>query len=213
MLIFLCILTIQISVLIPLGPDFFVTINNSIKFGQKYGIYIALGIASGTLLNAFLVYWVGSFLLYEKPLLFNIIVFIGLAYLAYIAFNLYNNVFFNKKDKPENDTGAKKLQNLKNIADYKFYLNGAFTNLANVKVFIFYSSILSLVEKLESFGKIATWFSICFTTGLWFYIVALFFGNNKLRQRFLNNIKKIQFISAIFSTIFIIVILVEQYLK
>ena len=213
MLIFLSIMIIQISGVILPGPDFFVTINNSIKFGHKYGIYTALGIAFGILLNSLIVYWFGTFLLYNEPLLFNIIVFIGLAYLAYIAFNLYKNVFFNKKDEQQNNLNTKNQQNSKNIPDYKFFLNGAFTNLANVKVFIFFCSLLSLVDKLQTFGKIAVWFSICLITGLWFCIVALFFGNNKLRQGFLNNINKIEFVSAIFITVFIVVIFVEQYLK
>ncbi|MBK2005784.1 LysE family translocator, partial [Francisella orientalis] len=41
--------------------------------------------------------------------------------------------------------------------------------------------------------------------------VATFFGNNKLRQVFFRNIKKIELISAIFITVFVVVILIELF--
>lgn len=93
MLIFLTILALQISCLILPGPDFFVTISNSIKFGHKSGIYTASGVASGIFLNTFIVYWFGSLLLYKQPLLFKMLILIGAAYLAYIAFSLYKSIF------------------------------------------------------------------------------------------------------------------------
>lgn len=71
--------------------------------------------------------------------------------------------------------------------------------------------MLSLVDELNSFGKVAIWIAIALTTLVWFCIVATFFGNDKLRQVFFRNIKKIEFISAIFITIFVIVILVELF--
>lgn len=51
--------------------------------------------------------------------------------------------------------------------------------------------MLSLVAQLPSFGKIAIWFAIALSTFIWFAIVATFFGNNKLRQVFLEISKKL----------------------
>ncbi|MBK2356942.1 LysE family translocator [Francisella hispaniensis] len=211
MLIFLTILALQISCLILPGPDFFVTISNSIKFGHKSGIYTASGVASGIFLNTFIVYWFGSFLLYKQPLLFKMLILIGAAYLAYIAFSLYKSIFTKQQLNPNSNQHIKNLDNFDKPSNTKFFLNGAFTNLANAKVLVFFSSMLSLVDGLNSFGKVAIWIAIALTTLVWFCIVATFFGNDKLRQVFFRNIKKIEFISAIFITIFVIVILVELF--
>ncbi|AJI66797.1 LysE family translocator [Francisella tularensis] len=211
MLIFLTILALQISCLILPGPDFFVTISNSIKFGHKSGIYTASGVASGIFLNTFIVYWFGSLLLYKQPLLFKMLILIGAAYLAYIAFSLYKSIFTIQQLNSNANQHIKNLDNFDKPSNTKFFLNGAFTNLANAKVLVFFSSMLSLVDELNSFGKVAIWIAIALTTLVWFCIVATFFGNDKLRQVFFRNIKKIEFISAIFITIFVIVILVELF--
>ncbi|AEE26759.1 LysE family translocator [Francisella hispaniensis] len=211
MLIFLTILALQISCLILPGPDFFVTISNSIKFGHKSGIYTACGVASGIFLNTFIVYWFGSFLLYKQPLLFKMLILIGAAYLAYIAFSLYKSIFTKQQLNPNANQHIKNLDNFDKPSNTKFFLNGAFTNLANAKVLVFFSSMLSLVDGLNSFGKVAIWIAIAVTTLVWFSIVATFFGNDKLRQVFFRNIKKIEFISAIFITIFVVIILVELF--
>lgn len=190
---------------------FFVTISNSIKFGHKSGIYTASGVASGIFLNTFIVYWFGSLLLYKQPLLFKMLILIGAAYLAYIAFSLYKSIFTIQQLNPNANQHIKNLDNFDKPSNTKFFLNGAFTNLANAKVLVFFSSMLSLVDELNSFGKVAIWIAIALTTLVWFCIVATFFGNDKLRQVFFRNIKKIEFISAIFITIFVIVILVELF--
>ncbi|MBK2006390.1 LysE family transporter, partial [Francisella orientalis] len=184
MLIFLAILALQISCLVLPGPDFFVTISNSIKFGHRSGIYTAFGVASGILLNTFIVYWFGSFLLHQQPLLFKALILLGVIYLAYIAYNLYKNIFTKQQLNPNANEHIKNLDNFDKPANIRLFLNGAFTNLANAKVLVFFSSMLSLVAQLPSFGKIAIWFAIALSTFIWFAIVATFFGNNKLRQVF-----------------------------
>ncbi|AEI35847.1 LysE family translocator [Francisella salina] len=211
MLIFLTILALQVSCLILPGPDFFVTISNSIKFGHRSGIYTAFGVASGILLNTFIVYWFGSFLLYKQPLLFKALILLGVIYLAYIAYNLYKNIFTKQQLNPNANEHIKNLDNFDKPTNIKLFLNGAFTNLANAKVLVFFSSMLSLVAQLPSFGKIAVWIAIALSTFIWFAIVATFFGNNKLRQVFFRNIKKIEFVSAIFITIFVVIILIELF--
>ena len=211
MIIFLTIIALQISGLILPGPDFFVVISNSIKHGLKYGLYTAYGIASGILINTFIVYWFGSFLLYKAPILFKLIIFIGALYLINIAYGLFKAVFnkinLNAESEITNSSG------FEDSSPYKFYFKGLFTNLANVKVFVFFSSMLSLVDELDTVGKIAVWCGLVCSTAIWFSIVALFFGNEKLRIKFFKNIRKIEFISAVCISIFTIIILIELFIN
>lgn len=212
MLIFLTILVLQVSCLILPGPDFFITISNSVKFGYKEGLTTAFGVSSGILINTLIVYWCVSFLLYKEPQLFNILILAGVAYLAYIAFNLYKDIFTSTPElNPNASEHIKNIKSFEKPTNIQLYVKGVFTNLANPKVMVFFSSMLSLVEELPSFGKVAIWLAIGITTLMWFCTVAIFFGNNKLRQLFFRNIKKIEFVSAIFITGFVIIILVEHF--
>ncbi|GAB4221809.1 MAG: LysE family translocator [Francisella sp.] len=213
MLIFITIIMLHISCLILPGPDFFVTIGNSIKFGYKSGICTACGVASGIFLNAFIVYWFGSFLFYQHHFLFKFIVFIGVFYLTYVVFNLYKNVFTRQFFNSNTNHHLKNLYDFENSSKFKLFFNGFFTNLANPKVFVFFSSMLSLIDNLSSFAKVITWVTISLTTFVWFCIVAIFFGNDKFRKIFFSNIKKIEFVSAIFITIFIVIILIDLFLE
>ena len=145
-------------------------------------------------------------------MLFKILILVGVTYLAYIAFNLYKNVFTNQELNPNASEHIKNLESFDKHSNIKFFLRGAFCNLANAKVLVFFSSMLSLVDQLNSFGKFAIWIFIALTTLMWFCIVAMFFGNNKLRQLFFRNIKKIEFISAIFISIFVGIILFELFI-
>ncbi len=210
MLIFLTIITLQVSCMILPGPDFFVTISNSIKFGQKHGIVTALGVTVGILINALIVYWFGSFLLYKNPMLFDMVILIGICYLIYIAFNLYRNVLSKQDPDSNNDISIKTLEGFETHSKWQFFINGVFTNLANAKVLVFFSSMLSIVDELSSLWIFAVWIAIGCNTYIWFSTVAIFFGNSKLRQLFFRNIKKIECISAIFITAFVIIILVEH---
>ena len=212
MLIFLTIITLQVSCLILPGPNFFVTVSNSIKFGQRYGLLTALSISFGILINTFLVYWLGLFLLYKQPLLFDAVILIGITYLAYIAFNLYKNVFTKQQLNLNANEHLKNFQDLEHYSKSKFFINGVLTNLANAKAIVFFSSMLSLVDTLSRAWIFAIWIAIALTTYLWFSSVAIFFGNSKLRQMFFKNIKKIELVSAIFITAFVIIILVEHFL-
>ncbi|MFC4892113.1 LysE family translocator [Pseudofrancisella aestuarii] len=213
MLIFLSIIVLHISCLILPGPDFFVTISNSIKYGYRHGTITALGIGLGILLNSFITYWLGSFLQHQQPWLFKIIILIGVSYLIYIAINLFKNVFSKDDSSSNSKTHVNNLQNLNNITKKKVFLMGAFTNLANVKAIIFFSSMLSLVEELSNTGILAIWLMIALITVLWFMIVAIFFGNDKLRGTFFKQLKKIEFVSGCFISIFSIIILIELFIS
>jgi len=199
---------LQISCLVLPGADFFVTISNSIKYGYRHGISTAVGIGLGLFINGFVTYWFGSFLQYQQPILFKILICIGASYLLYIAYILFKNVF----SKQDAATDIKiKTNNIVPKTILQVFINGTFTNLANVKVVIFFSSMLSLVDSLSTTMVVVTWASVTLATIIWFSIVALLFGNERLRVKFLRNINKIEFISGSFILCFAIVVIYEVF--
>ena len=212
LLSYLIIMSLQISCLILPGADFFVTINNSIKYGYKHGIATAIGIGIGLFLNGFITYWFGSFLQHQEPLLFKMLISLGAFYLLYISFTLLKNVFAKSSQSSDTQTNINNLKSFGEKSIPSVFMNGFFTNLANVKVVIFFSSMLSLVSEFTTPMLMLSWVSMAVSTIVWFAIVALFFGNDKFRTPFLRNMKKVEFVSGSFILIFALVILFELFM-
>tara|TARA_R110002110_G_C13068216_1_gene682566 strand:- start:33 stop:302 length:270 start_codon:yes stop_codon:yes gene_type:complete len=78
---FLALATIAFLGALAPGPDFIVVTNNSLKFGRKAGFYTAIGVALGCLIHiSYCIAGIG-YMVMQSVLLFNIIKYLGAAYL------------------------------------------------------------------------------------------------------------------------------------
>lgn len=126
----LFILTSIIIILTP-GQDMILVMSQSISHGKKAGIITALGV-SGGLLGHTLLATVGlGSLLMASNWLFDVIKFIGAAYLIYIGYQL----LVSKSPKLA-------IKTLPKVSYKKMFIQGAITNIMNPKITIFYFSYL-----------------------------------------------------------------------
>lgn len=126
----LFILTSIIIILTP-GQDMILVMSQSISHGKKAGIITALGV-SGGLLGHTLLATVGlGSLLMASDWLFDVIKFIGAAYLIYIGYQL----LVSKSPKLA-------IKTLPKVSYKKMFIQGAITNIMNPKITIFYFSYL-----------------------------------------------------------------------
>jgi RhtB (resistance to homoserine/threonine) family protein len=115
------------------GNDTIYILTRSITQGRKAGIFSVLGISTGGLTHTVLASLGLSVVLSKSMVLFNIIKFMGAAYLIYIGVK----TFLSKAELFETPVSMEKAVDCREI-----YTQGYLTNLFNPKVALFFLSFL-----------------------------------------------------------------------
>jgi threonine/homoserine/homoserine lactone efflux protein len=162
--------------LISPGVDFFIIINSSLKYGKKFGIITAFGIAIANLIYILLALF-GITIIKENIYIFNSLKILGSLYLFYISYHLIQSKkrnLFNKQIKYSKDN---KL--------FDSFIKGFISAILNPKNFIFYFTMFSItIEK-------ATPFSIQIIYALWMFFAVLIWDIFIVYLISLENIKNV----------------------
>lgn len=160
------------------GPDFILTIKNSITYSRKTGIYTALGIALGISIHIFYCLAGLALIISKSILIFNTIKFIGAGYLIYIGIKSF-------KSKAEKAIINKEIKKT-DISPFSAIKMGFLTNILNPKVTLFFLSLFTMVISPETpptiLGIASTIMII--NTAIWFSLVAILFTQSKVRSFF-----------------------------
>ncbi len=127
---FLFILTSVVIILTP-GQDMVIVMSRSIAQGQKAGIMTAFGVSIGLMGHTVLATLGLGALLLASEWLFNIIKYIGAAYLIYLGYQLLTS----KEHKLA-------MKDMPKVSYKKMFMQGAISNISNPKITIFYFSYL-----------------------------------------------------------------------
>ena len=185
------ILLFVLGALISPGPDFAIVLRYSIVFGRKSGLFCALGVSIGVIINSAISFVIGASLHHQYPLLYLIFILCGLSYLFYTGLQLLKNSLISIK----NNTGN--FDFTSNVTDntpsnQKSFIAGMLTNVSNVKAIVFFSSLLPLFSKLNLGYQLFVWLSIGLLTFIWFVTVVILFSHQKIRNIFLAKIRIIE---------------------
>lgn len=124
------ILTSILIILTP-GQDFVLVLSRSLVQGKKAGIITALGVSLGLLGHTLLATLGLGAILMASDWVFNLIKFVGAGYLIYIGYQLLST-----------KTHSLNTKKLEQVSLKKTFLQGAFSNISNPKITIFYFSYL-----------------------------------------------------------------------
>jgi RhtB (resistance to homoserine/threonine) family protein len=151
------------------GNDTIFILTKSIAQGKKAGIISALGIATGSIIHTLLAAFGLSLIIAQSMVLFNIIKYIGAAYLLYIGFKMLTD-----KSQLQTDSAIEKS----NLNYWKVYRDGMLTNIFNPKVALFFIAFLpqfidpSFKQSILPFVLLGLTFT---TTGaIWCFVLAIF---------------------------------------
>ena len=155
------------------GPDTFIIIRQSLKYGRRGGFLTALGIGCGILIHSYLAIFGISSLIFQFDFLKQIIIILGSVYLIYLGLlSIFDkSEFQDKNTNPKNNS----------------YFVGLITNILNVKAFIFFVSIFGIISSeinLYYMHLLAIYFSIA--TFTWFYILSVMLSVDNVRRRYLS---------------------------
>ncbi|MBL7481107.1 LysE family transporter [Legionella bononiensis] len=179
----------QLSALLPLialvfislispGPDFAITVKNSLVYSRRSGLLTALGIALGSLIHISYTLLGLGLLITEIPVLMRCIQYIGASYLLYIGYkNLMSKAAGDRIDGFDSTVDLKPLQ---------AFSVGFITNLFNPKAMLFFISLFSVLmpRNISDSNKLFLAVVLFLETLLWFSFVAFSLSGTTTRAKF-----------------------------
>lgn len=172
------VLLIHLMAVMSPGPDFIMALRNSLTYSRKTGIYTAIGFGIGIGVHVLYCVFGLAFLIQSSPLIFNIIKFLGVAYLIYIGVMSIISKSLNI------DIG--KQHHLADISALKAIRMGFLTNVLNPKATLFFLSLFTFVigPNVPTLIALTLGILMMINTAIWFSLVAVFFTQSKIRALF-----------------------------
>lgn len=170
------------------GPDFIMSVRNSLTYSRRTGIWTAVGFGMGIAVHISYSLAGLALIISQSILIFNLIKFLGAGYLIYIGFKS----FFSKSSRIKLGEHKKKTD----ISAFSAVKIGFLTNVLNPKATLFFLSLFTLVISPQTPFYIMGILSVIMivNTILWFSLVAILLTQKEIRsvfERYQNTLHKI----------------------
>ena len=170
-------LAFGINAVIP-GADFAMVLRQSIAHGRRAALFTSAGIATAILVHGSYTLLGIGVIVSQSLLAFNIIKWIGAAYLVWLAISALRSPA--PQPPAEDDLAAAKR------GDFAAFALGFLTNLLNPKAVLFFLALFTTLVSAHTGGDIKVLYVLCMSLMLfaWFALVSVFFTTPSVRQGF-----------------------------
>lgn len=179
MTLFLGIALIHFFALLSPGPDFFFVSQSAIRQSRSHAMFAALGISLSILVWAICAISGLHFLFQKIVWLQQALVILGGLYLFYLGIQLFKSAFNQQASVQQISTAIPKSK-------LTLLLQGFFTNMANPKALVYFSSVFSLAINADM--PLTTQSSllalIWLESLIWFALVAYLFSWHKMNAAY-----------------------------
>lgn len=174
----LSIALIHFFALISPGPDFFFVTQSAIRQSRTHALCAALGVSLSILVWSICAISGLHFLFQKIAWLQQVLMILGGLYLLYLGTQLLKSAFATK----ETTATATELKKTASKSHKKLLLQGFFTNMANPKALVYFSSVFSIAISTDvSLLQQSSLLALVFVESLiWFAVVALIFSAPKM---------------------------------
>ena len=161
------------------GPDFVITVRNSLCYSRRAGIFTSLGISAALCIHLFYCAAGIGYIISTSFVLFSILKVLGAGYLIYLGVSSFM-AKGSRIDLAEERTGT-------DLTRLKAFRMGFLTNVLNPKATLFLLSLFTLV--IGNFTPVYIILTISaiiiLTAFVWFTIVSIFLAQQNVRRVFL----------------------------
>jgi RhtB (resistance to homoserine/threonine) family protein len=170
--------TVHLLAVMSPGPDFIMTMRNSLVYSRRSGIYSAVGLGLGILVHVTYCLAGIALIISQSILLFTIIKYLGAAYLLYIGIK-------SLRAKPNDQSEIINNNPSQDMSKFQAIRSGFITNATNPKATLFFLSLFTLViQPSTPFGiKMIMGVEMMIATALWFSIIAILVSHRVIRHQ------------------------------
>jgi len=177
---FLSLAVIHFLAVVAPGPDFAVTIRQSVLFGRQAGIGTAIGIGAGISVHVIYTLLGMGALMHATPWLLLVAELAGAGYLLYLGI-----MFIRQAGRQLNAISPDTGDGVKSFR--QSFVLGFLTNATNPKATLFFLAVFTTIVSASTPLHIQMLYGgwMCFVNAGWFVLVSLIFASEGMRQRFL----------------------------
>lgn len=164
------------------GPDFAVTIRQSVRHGRCAGIGTAIGIGAGISVHViYTLLGVGA-LMHTTPWLLQVASWLGAGYLLYLGV-----VFIRQAGRQTTGVLQEAGEGLGAVSFRRSFVVGFLTNATNPKATLFFLAVFTTIVSAQTPLAVQMLYGVwmCVINALWFVLVSLLFTSLPVRERFL----------------------------
>ncbi len=179
---FLALAGIHFLAVVAPGPDFAVTVRQSVRYGRLIGLMTALGIGAGISVHVlYTLLGIGA-VMHSAPWLLDIAKLVGGAYILYLGISLLRS-----KPRATNSDTEAPTHEAASQGWSKAFMIGFLTNATNPKATLFFLAIFTTLVSASTPLPIQALYGVwmCGVNALWFVLVSLLFSSPGVRQAFL----------------------------
>ncbi|MDO5046884.1 LysE family translocator [Campylobacter sp.] len=168
------------------GPDFIITVRNSMMHGRSAGIYSAIGIATSIWIHVGYSIAGLALIISQSITLFSIIKYFGAGYLIYIGYKTFTSKSLSNLDI--NEAGIAKM------SKFDAFKMGFVSNVLNPKTTILFFSIFTQLISADTSLAVQIAFGalISLVHLAWFAVVGCLFSTEILVSKFYKFKKSIE---------------------
>ncbi|MGN7650753.1 LysE family translocator, partial [Acinetobacter baumannii] len=158
------------AVILP-GPDFVITVRQSVRYGYLIGCLTAIGIGVGISVHVFYTLVGIGFLIQQSEWLMSLIRTAGAAYLVYLGWQCL-------RSQPNTNIEINGQAGSDTPSLFKAFTMGFLTNALNPKATIFFLAIFTTIVSTTTPMKVQVFYGIwmCMVNAIWFMVVSVLFA-------------------------------------
>ncbi|PHM58796.1 LysE family translocator [Xenorhabdus sp. KK7.4] len=163
------------------GPDFAVTIRQSIRFGRWVGIFTAIGIGVGISVHViYTLVGIGA-LIHSTYWLMTAAKIIGGLYICYLGIQFIRS----KPEKADFALSYEAPEQQQTL--YRAFFIGFMTNATNPKATLFFLAVFTTVVSTTTPLSVQVFYGVwmCMVNAAWFILVSWLFSNSVIRLKFI----------------------------
>ncbi len=163
------------------GPAFILSVRQSMRYSRRAGFFTALGLGFGVAVHITYCIIGLSALIASSIMAFNILKYIGAAFLIYIGIKALSSHGFSNKISVEKTGGRE------DISAWSAWKTGFLTNVLNPKATMFFLALFTQMidQNTPIFTKLIYGVTCCAIEIFWFSFVAFVLSSQSVRNAFL----------------------------